>query len=209
MTLEVDGRTIDAVAEVSKRGFTYVFDRVTGEPVWPIEKRPVDTETDMPGEVPYPTQPFPTRPPPFAARGVSLDDANDLTPEIHRLAVEEQTYRLGPLFTPPSLRGTLQRPRVDGGANRGGGRSIGRPTGSTSASRRASRRTWSAKPTPTCRRSAVHRDRDRRRARCALGGVRVPVGAPVVPGTAGRRRAAPSPRGRRGAAFREEARRTR
>ncbi len=121
MTLEVDGRTIDAVAEVSKQGFTYVFDRVTGEPVWPIEERPVDTETDVPGEVPYPTQPFPTKPPPFAAQGVSLDDANDLTPEIHRLAVAEmETYRLGPLFTPPSLRGTLQRPRVDGGANWGG-----------------------------------------------------------------------------------------
>ncbi len=121
MTLEVDGRTIDAVAEVSKQGFTYVFDRVTGEPVWPIEERPVDVETDVPGEVPYPTQPFPTKPPPFAAQGVSLDDANDLTPEIHRIATEEmQTYRLGPLFTPPSLRGTLQRPRVDGGANWGG-----------------------------------------------------------------------------------------
>ena len=121
MTLTVDGRTIDAVAEVSKQGFTYVFDRVTGEPVWPIEERPVDTETDVPGEVPYPTQPFPTKPPPFADQGVSLDDANDLTPEVHRLALEElRTYRLGPLFTPPSLRGTLQRPRVDGGANWGG-----------------------------------------------------------------------------------------
>ena len=121
MTLRVDGRTIDAVAEVSKQGFTYVFDRVTGEPVWPIEERPVDTETDVPGEVPYPTQPFPTRPPPFARQGVSLDDANDLTPEIRRLALEQlQTYRLGPLFTPPSLRGTLQRPRIDGGANWGG-----------------------------------------------------------------------------------------
>ena len=121
MTLEVDGRTIDAVAEVSKQGFTYVFDRVTGEPVWPIEERAVDVETDVPGEVPYPTQPFPTKPPPFAAQGVSLDDANDLTPEIHRIATDEmQTYRLGPLFTPPSLRGTLQRPRVDGGANWGG-----------------------------------------------------------------------------------------
>ena len=121
VTITVDGRTIDAVAEVSKQGFTYVFDRVTGEPVWPIEERPVDTETDVPGEVPYPTQPFPTKPPPFAAQGVSLDDANDLTPEIRRLAREElESYRLGPLFTPPTLRGTLQRPRVDGGANWGG-----------------------------------------------------------------------------------------
>ena len=121
MTLEVDGRAIDAVAEVSKQGFTYVFDRVTGEPIWPIEERPVDTDTDVPGEVPYPTQPFPTRPPPFARQGVSLEDANDLTPEVRELALAElRTYRLGPLFTPPSLRGTLQRPRVDGGANWGG-----------------------------------------------------------------------------------------
>jgi len=121
MTLEVDGRSIDAVAEVSKQGFTYVFDRVTGEPVWPIEERPVNTETDVPDEVPYPTQPFPTKPPPFAGQGVTLADANDLTPEVHRLALEQlRTYRLGPLFTPPSQQGTLQRPRVDGGANWGG-----------------------------------------------------------------------------------------
>jgi len=122
VTITVDGRTIDAVAEVSKQGFTYVFDRVTGEPVWPIEERPVDTTTDVPGEVLYPTQPFPTKPPAFSGQGVSLDDANDLTPEIHALAVEEmQQFRLGPLFTPPSLRGTLQRPTISGGADWGGG----------------------------------------------------------------------------------------
>ena len=121
VTINVDGRTIDAVAEVSKQGFTYVFDRVTGEPVWPIEERPVNTETDVPGEVLYPTQPFPTKPPPFSGQGVSLDDANDLTPEIHALAVEEmQQFRLGPLFTPPALRGTLQRPTTSGGADWGG-----------------------------------------------------------------------------------------
>ena len=121
VTITVDGRTIDAVAEVSKQGFTYVFDRVSGEPVWPIEERPVDTATDVPGEVPWPTQPFPTRPPAFAGQGVSLDDANDLTPEINALAREEMSrFRLGPLFTPPALRGTLQRPRIDGGANWGG-----------------------------------------------------------------------------------------
>ena len=120
-TITVDGREIDAVAQVSKHGFTYVFDRVTGEPVWPIEERAVDTTTDVPGEVLYPTQPFPTRPPPFSGQGVSLEDANDLTPEIHALAVEEmQRFRLGPLFTPPSLRGTLQRPGASGGANWGG-----------------------------------------------------------------------------------------
>ena len=121
VTITVDGREIDAVAEVSKQGFTYVFDRVTGEPVWPIEERPVDTETDVPGEVLYPTQPFPTKPPPFSGQGVALRDANDLTPEIHALAVEElKQYRLGPIFTPPSLGGTLMRPGAQGGADWGG-----------------------------------------------------------------------------------------
>ncbi len=121
VTITVDGHEIDAVAQVSKHGFTYVFDRVTGEPVWPIEERAVDTVTDVPGEELYPTQPFPTKPPPFARQGVSLEDANDLTPEIHALAVAEmEKFRLGPLFTPPSLQGTLQRPGASGGANWGG-----------------------------------------------------------------------------------------
>ena len=121
VTITVDGKRIDAVAEVSKQGFAYVFDRVTGEPVWPIEERPVDTTTDVPGERPHPTQPFPTKPPPFSSQGISLDDANDLTPEIKRLAQEEmKKFRLGPLFTPPSLRGTIQRPSTGGGANWGG-----------------------------------------------------------------------------------------
>ena len=120
-TITVDGRTIEAVAQVSKQGFTYVFDRVTGEPVWPIEERPVDTTTDVPGEQVYPTQPFPTKPPPLVSQGISLDDANDLTPNIKALAQEQlKRYRLGPLFTPPSLRGTLQRPAATGGANWGG-----------------------------------------------------------------------------------------
>ncbi|MCY4654799.1 MAG: PQQ-binding-like beta-propeller repeat protein [Dehalococcoidia bacterium] len=121
VTITVDGREIDAVAQVAKNGFTYVFDRVTGEPGGPIEERAVDTVTDVPGEELYPTQPFPTKPPPFARQGVTLEDANDLTPEIHALAVAEmKRFRLGPLFTPPSLQGTLQRPGASGGANWGG-----------------------------------------------------------------------------------------
>jgi quinoprotein glucose dehydrogenase len=95
---------------------------VTGEPVWPIEERPVDTSTDVPGEQVFHTQPFPTRPPPLVPQGVSLDDANDLTPEIRSLAEEQlKQFRLGPLFTPPSLRGTVQRPSQVGAANWGGG----------------------------------------------------------------------------------------
>jgi quinoprotein glucose dehydrogenase len=121
VTITVNGKRIDAVAQVTKQAFTYVFDRVTGEPVWPIVERPVPTDTDVPGERVWPTQPFPTRPPPFARQGVSLEDANDLTPEIKALAqAEMKNYRLGPLFTPPSLRGTLQLPGNEGGANFGG-----------------------------------------------------------------------------------------
>jgi quinoprotein glucose dehydrogenase len=121
VAITVNGKQIDAVAQVTKRGDTFVFDRVTGTPVWPIVERPVPTDSDVPGERPYPTQPFPTRPAPFVDQGVSLDDANNLTPEIRKLAQEQmQKFRIGPMFTPPSLKGTLQRPSQGGGANWGG-----------------------------------------------------------------------------------------
>ena len=121
MTITVDGKRIDAVAQVTKRGDTFVFDRVSGAPVWPIIERAVPTDTDVPGEKPYPTQPFPTKPRAFVDQGVTLDDANNLTPEIKKLAQEQmQKFRIGPMFTPPSLRGTLQRPSQAGGANWGG-----------------------------------------------------------------------------------------
>ena len=121
VTITVNGKPIDAVAQVTKRGDTFVFDRVTGTPVWPIVERPVPTDSDVPGEKPYPTQPFPTKPASFVEQGVSLDDANNLTPEIRKLAQEQmQKFRIGPIFTPPSLRGTLQRPSQGGGANWGG-----------------------------------------------------------------------------------------
>jgi glucose dehydrogenase len=122
VTITVGGRRIDAVAQLSKQGFTYVFDRVTGMPVWPIEERRVDTTSDVPGERPSPTQPFPTRPPALVGQGISLEDANDLTPTIKGLAEAQlKQFRLGPLFTPPSLRGTVQRPSQTGAANWGGG----------------------------------------------------------------------------------------
>ena len=123
----VDGRPIRALAQVSKQGFTYVFDRVTGEPVWPIEERPVETDTDLPGEVLAPTQPFPTRPAPFEYQGSSIDDLVDFTPELREMAVEAvRNHRLGGLFSPPMLsveggmQGTIQRPALAGGANWGG-----------------------------------------------------------------------------------------
>ncbi len=122
--ITVDGREIKALAQVSKQGFTYVFDRATGDPVWPIEERPVETDTDLEGDVLSPTQPFPTKPPPFEDQGASIDQLVDFTPEIRALAVEAvRNHRLGGLFTPPmlsadgGLQGTIQRPAIGGGAN--------------------------------------------------------------------------------------------
>lgn len=123
--ITVDGKKIKAVAQVSKQGFTYVLDRVTGEPVWPIEERPVPQST-IPGEKTSPTQPFPTKPPAFARQGITEDDLIDFTPELKQKALAiAENYRLGPLFTPPSLPtdgklGTLQAPSAAGGANWGG-----------------------------------------------------------------------------------------
>ena len=121
VTIRVNGRKIDAVVQLTKQGFAFVFDRVTGQPVWPIEERAVP-QSDVPGEKSWPTQPFPTAPPPFTEQGASLDDAFDLTPELKAAAqAEMKKYRLGPLYTPPSMEGTLVRPGVWGGANWGGG----------------------------------------------------------------------------------------
>ena len=121
--ITVDGTPIKAIVQVTKQGFAYVFDRTTGEPVWPIEERPVPAAT-MPGDVASPTQPFPTKPPPFEYQGVTIDDLVDFTPEIRALAVEAvKDFKLGPLYTQPSLpveggtQGTIQRPPIGGGAN--------------------------------------------------------------------------------------------
>ena len=116
--ITVGGRTIKAVVQVTKQAFAYVFDRVTGEPVWPIEERPVPQST-VPGEKTSPTQPFPTKPPPFDRQGISVDDLIDFTPELRKqaLAVLEK-YTYGPLFTPPSLqKPTILMPGVAGGAS--------------------------------------------------------------------------------------------
>ena len=122
--ITVDGRAIKAVAIVSKQGFTYVFDRVTGEAVWPIEEQPVPPST-VPGERASPTQPVPTKPPPFDQQGVSIDDLIDFTPQLRQEAIEIiSQYEYGPLFTPPTLvderpggkKGTIQMPGTPGGA---------------------------------------------------------------------------------------------
>ncbi|HET9219040.1 MAG TPA: pyrroloquinoline quinone-dependent dehydrogenase [Terriglobia bacterium] len=123
--ITVNGKPIKAVAQVTKQGFVFVLDRVTGQPVWPIEERPVPPST-TPGERTSPTQPFPTKPAPFDRQGVSPDDLIDFTPELRAEAVEiTKRYVIGPLFTPPSIkgegpndtRGTLQLPGSVGGAD--------------------------------------------------------------------------------------------
>ena len=101
--ITVDGREIKAVALPSKQAFLYVFDRVTGDPVWPIEERPVPAG-DVPGEWYSPTQPFPTRPPAYDKQGSSIDDLIDFTPELRAEAEAiVSRYKLGPIFTPPAL----------------------------------------------------------------------------------------------------------
>ena len=120
--ITVDGRRIPALAQVSKQGFTYVFDRATGEPVWPIEERPVP-QGNVPGEWYSPTQPFPTKPPPFDRQGITIDDLIDFTPELREeaLAIVDRRARFGPIFSPPVLRGAekpfIQVPGTGGGAN--------------------------------------------------------------------------------------------
>ena len=121
VTITVDGKRIDAVVQLTKQGFAFVFDRVTGTPVWPIQEKPVGRSA-VPGEASWPTQPIPSKPPAFESQGVTLDDAFDLTPELKaRTTAELKKYQLGPLYTPPSMQGTAVLPGVIGGANWGGG----------------------------------------------------------------------------------------
>jgi quinoprotein glucose dehydrogenase len=120
LDITVDGRRVKALAQITKQGFVYALDRITGKPIWPIEERPVPPST-VPGEAASKTQPFPTRPAPFEAQGATLNDLVDFTPELRAQAVEAvKGFTLGPLFTPPSTNGTLTRPSTVGGANWGG-----------------------------------------------------------------------------------------
>jgi quinoprotein glucose dehydrogenase len=113
----VDGKPVKAVVQVTKQAFAYAFDRVTGKPIWPIEERPVPA-SDVPGEHASKTQPFPTRPAAFDIQGAVDENLIDLTPEIHKEAIDiAAKYDRGPLFTPPSQRGTIEVPGIGGGAN--------------------------------------------------------------------------------------------
>ena len=127
--ITVAGTRIRAVLQLTKQAFVFAFDRATGKPVWPIEERPVPT-SDTPGERTSPTQPFPTRPPPFDRQGATIDNLIDFTPALRAEAIElTKQWRMGPLFTPPSIRGdgpgatkgTVQLPGSVGGADWQGG----------------------------------------------------------------------------------------
>ncbi len=106
LDLNVPGQgQVPAVMQVTKQSFVYAFNRLTGEPIWPIVERPVPQST-VPGEVLSETQPFPTRPAPFDIQGVSIDDLIDWTPEIRQQAINAfADYQMGPLFNPPIQRG--------------------------------------------------------------------------------------------------------
>lgn len=120
LTVRHNGRNVDAVAQPTKQGFLFVFDRSTGDPLWPIEEKPVP-QTDVPGEHSAPTQPFPTAPPPFARQSFTEKDINPYLPEEERNCIREllRESRNEGLFTPPSIRGTIQLPGNNGGANWG------------------------------------------------------------------------------------------
>lgn len=125
--ITVNGKTVKAVAQPTKQSFLYVFDRQTGKPIWPIEERPVP-QGDVPGEWYSPTQPIPTKPPPYGHQGVSLDDLIDFTPALHQEALKlVENYKIGPIFSPPIVGkpegpiAALLSPGNQGGTNWPGG----------------------------------------------------------------------------------------
>ena len=113
----VGGQRVKAVAQVTKQGFAFVFDRVSGKPLWPIVERPVPASR-VPGEKSAASQPFPTKPAPFEIQGVREEDLIDFTPDLRAQALDiVYRYHHGPLYTPPSERGAIAMPGVGGGAS--------------------------------------------------------------------------------------------
>jgi quinoprotein glucose dehydrogenase len=125
--ITINGRTVKAVAQPTKQAFLYVFDRVTGQPIWPIEEKPVERGS-VPGEWYSPTQPFPSKPPAYDRQGLQLDDLIDFTPALRAQGVKiASLYKLGPVFTPPVVSkidgplATLALATSGGGTNWPGG----------------------------------------------------------------------------------------
>ncbi len=121
LTVNHDGKQIDAVAQGTKHGLLFVFDRVTGEPLWPVEERPVP-QSDLVGEQTWPTQPFPTKPPPLMRQTYTAAEASNITPETHQMTLDRilAAPNFGP-FPAPSLKETVMFPGFDGGMEWGGG----------------------------------------------------------------------------------------
>lgn len=117
----IDGAPREIVVQLTKTAFAFVFDRITGEPIWPIEEKSVPQST-APGEQSWPTQPHPTWPLPFDLQGLTADDLNDFTPALRAEALKiVAQYEVGPMFLPPSERGSINVPGEIGGADWVGG----------------------------------------------------------------------------------------
>jgi len=120
VTIKKNGKEIDAVAQTSKVGFLYVLDRETGEPLYPVEERPVPA-SDVPGEEAWPTQPYVLKPEPYAKQFITASELTNFTPESHDSAVQYfNSLRYDGLFTPPSVKGTFVYPGTIGGSEWGG-----------------------------------------------------------------------------------------
>jgi len=159
LTVRHDGKNVDIVAQATKFGFLYVFNRVTGEPLWPIEERPVP-KSDVPGEESWPTQPFPTKPPPYARQKFTEADINPYIDDAEKERIREllRTARNEGVFTPQALnRVTIETPGQLGGSNWGGTagdpetgmmyvRTIDGPSSSTLSERTAARIPANATP---------------------------------------------------------------
>lgn len=123
LTLKKDGKKIDAVAQTTKTGMVFLFERETGKPIYPIEERPVATNTNINKELLSPTQPFPVLPKPFARQTITDNDLNTITTdseEVDQLKQRFSSYRSGSIYTPPSVEGTVILPGYDGGGEWGG-----------------------------------------------------------------------------------------
>lgn len=120
LTIHQNGKAVEVVAQATKFGNLYVFDRKTGKPIWPIVERPVP-QSDVPGEHSWPTQPFPTKPKPFARQSFTEKDINPYLPKDEQEEIRQKlrSYRNEGLFTPPSLQGSVEIPGHNGGANWG------------------------------------------------------------------------------------------
>jgi len=120
VTIQHDGKTIDAVAQISKHGYIFMFDRTNGKPIFPIEEKPVP-QNALPGEQVWPTQPIPTLPQPFARQHFGVEDVTDISPETHAaMLAQYQKVKYNTMFTPPSKDGDWIFPGFDGGGEWGG-----------------------------------------------------------------------------------------